>query len=681
MKLSELKDYTVVSEGVKLSELKEYTIVKPETYGATFPATGQESPLQAGLKTAGNIPSSGYNLVKNVGSALASPIQTLKGIGKTAMGGVQKLIPGQQADEEYFNAFTNSLKERYGSLDNLQKTAVNDPVGFATELLGVVGGGASVAGKSAQFNKAVSTVGKGAIKPVTAVTGGIANKTRQATKFTIGQATGLSPETITELVRNPQAFKNVTPEIRRETANVVKEALDTRLSELADTGKGYETIRQSSVAIPIPDRSVQNILDKYGVKVVNGKVKTTAESIPLSSGDKASLESFLETYGNEPILSPNGLLNARSALSELSKYSADKTGNLQKVSRDLRGLYDTVAKRTIPELAQLDFKYAPERQLLSQIKKDILLPNGELKDQAISKIANATGKGKEQFLERVKEIIPDIEQRVKVLRAVEDIENANGIKVGTYSRSITQGGGLVGIATGNVPAIVAAILAQPEIAVPLLKGYGYVGKKALPILRAVKEAANDVNNFTLPAPLLNERGKLKMGASIEDISKTANITGMVDLIKEARKYKSAEEFVGSFGRGKGGIGAGVEYTPNKRILIEQDQTSLADILGEDKTVMVYRGVDRATQKDIVQGDYVATSKELASSYTGQGKILSKNVNLKDIIVDKSDGLTADDIKQWLNGKEFHVEANYVPNGVTKSQLTDIWNKANNKSTP
>jgi hypothetical protein len=54
-----------------------------------------------------------------------------------------------------------------------------------------------------------------------------------------------------------------------------------------------------------------------------------------------------------------------------------------------------------------------------------------------------------------------------------------------------------------------------------LKGAGYIGQKATPILNAVKTIANDINNFKMPAQFIDsDTGGLKMGLSTKDITKT-----------------------------------------------------------------------------------------------------------------------------------------------------------------
>ncbi len=677
-------------------------------YGATFRASPNDNPLQAGLKAAGNVPSSALNLGKGLFSAVTNPIDTAKSLGATVAGGIQKLKPGRQAQEENFDAFTGFLKERYGSLENLQKTATEDPFGFGSEVLSLVTGGAALAGKSAQVSKAIGTVGKTVTKPVAKGASAVANTAKRTTKFGVSQATGLNPETITELLKNPQRYKNINPEIRTETATKVAGALEDRLADLSDMGKGYQTIREAQGFVSIPSNTVKNVLGKYGVKLDKAnKIVTSAESRPLSTGDRVALQDFIDNYGSITNHSNNSFLNTREALSNLAKYDTSKTNFSTNIARDLRQQYDALGKAQIKDLGKLDAEYAPERQLLGDLKKDIFDAKGELKDTAVSRIANLTGKGKERVLERVKQVLPDIEERVKIIKTMEDIERTQGIKVGTYTRTATQAVGVGGLVTGNVPAIVLAILAQPEIAVPLLRGAGYVGQKAAPIINAVKAVASDVNNLRVPTQVseyVQEYMKNpKVGMSIEDVTKRPVSPVKVDpLLTEARKYKSAEEFVNnkinvfhatneaqaksiervgykpSLGRGfSNQPGDFAYFTPSVDGAIRYSKTSS-------------NGLNKITSGSLkgkilkIEGtmpDFEAFGK--AQEQLGVPLGIDSRGNLTMLDVDglkkamRDNGYSAIEFKdRYSNGAK--AIAAIPEDVVTKSQLTDIYNQAHGK---
>ncbi len=132
---------------------------EPAPYGASFPATGQEGIVEGVAKGIGNIPSSALNLAENIGNVAMHPIKTAQGIGNMALGGIEHLIPGKQAQEGSFDALIGSLKDRYGSIDALKKTAINDPTGLALDVATILQGGgaaikgASLAGKAEEIGK------------------------------------------------------------------------------------------------------------------------------------------------------------------------------------------------------------------------------------------------------------------------------------------------------------------------------------------------------------------------------------------------------------------------------------------------------------------------------------------------------------------------------------------------
>ena len=146
----------LVNRGYILQGLND----QPETpqkspSGATFKANGNESLLSGTAKAVGNIPSSGYNLAKNVTHAVLNPVETTTNIVKTLVGGGEAAGHAigigdssiQRPEEQQFNSFVNSLKERYGGIENIKKTLIEDPVGAAADISALLSGGSTAAAK------------------------------------------------------------------------------------------------------------------------------------------------------------------------------------------------------------------------------------------------------------------------------------------------------------------------------------------------------------------------------------------------------------------------------------------------------------------------------------------------------------------------------------------------------
>lgn len=294
-------------------------------------------------------------------------------------------------------------------------------------------------------------------------------------KFTTSQLTGLNPETVTTLITNPKGITQAQAEglSRLNLASQVKKAFDGRLSQLTSTGKEYQAIRNAPGKFILPNNTIENVLNKYGVKVEGGNIIVGPESTPLKPGDRRAIEDFISQYGDAKTYSSNALLNVRRALDNMASYESDKSGVSQAISKELRHVYDGYAKRFLPGLKELDAKFAPEKKIIKQLSKDFFTPEGELKDEAINKIANSVGKGKDKLLARLEELVPGITQKAQILKAIEDIGAANGQKVGTYMRAnpLVVGGSFLANPVLGFLSIAASV---PSIAVPIIKSVGLV---------------------------------------------------------------------------------------------------------------------------------------------------------------------------------------------------------------
>jgi len=362
-------------------------------------------------------------------------------------------------------------------------------------------------------DKTISKTGDLVTKPTEVVATKLADYGKKLATFGTSQATGLNPQTVKTILANPSEFSGEQmKQYSRETiGREVHSDITKRVDELSETGKEYQTIRQAKTAVNIPSSTVSDVLAKYGIILKDGKITTSAESEPLKAGDIRDLQNFIDQYGKESELTSNSFLNARKSLDILSEYGTDKSDVSTRISRDLRSAYDKIGKAQVPGLKELDTQYAPEVKLLKQIKSDYLNPDGTFKDNAITKISNLTNKGREQILERLSKINPDISRKLTILKALEDIQNASGQKVGTYGRAAV---GISGLVTGNVPAIIGAILATPEIATQILRGVGKLQGLKDPVINGIiKTFTTDIK---IPEKLKNY--KPNIGLSIEDVS-------------------------------------------------------------------------------------------------------------------------------------------------------------------
>lgn len=549
------------------------------TYGATFPATGNESPLSAGLKAAGNLPSSGLNLAKNaisllnpktwanLGAAVTGGLDTA--VGKVVGHPIQTTFPGATNNNETTDAFhglVQGLQQRYGSLDNLRKTSVNDPVGLGSDILSLISGGAALVGKGAEVSNAIGRVGGTVTNPLSSVASSVASKGGEAAKFLASQETGLEPSTLSTAAREPAALTAAQKSgLNRATLGTdLQTTIDSRINHLSDLGKGYDSVRSAQTPVTLPEDWFSKVLNDHKIELNNGKIGITKESQVLSPADTSALQHFYDLYGKDTTHSGNSYLNTREALTQLAKYDSAKTGNLERIARDARTELNRY-RNQLPGIQKLDEQYSPEVTSLKQIKSEWINPKtGELKDTAINRIANAGNTGNDARLARLEQLQPGVTKQIQLLKAIEDIQKASGIKVGTYARIGTAATGYA--LGGPVGAAAAAIMTAPEIAVPLIKGLGLVGEKVKPLLQALHSQASDINNFRLPQGA-------SLGLSTQDVSRFLHPEDkgiMTKFIDDARgtksmtdaEYNMAEKLAQHFGismdKGRSGVASAFE---------------------------------------------------------------------------------------------------------------------------
>ena len=508
----------------------------PNPYGATFRATGNETGSDAFLKAAGNVPSSAYNFGKGLFKAVTNPVQTAKAVGGlvTDVGRTvtNKLNDTTGLGHQQATPTLNAVKEayvgaegRYGSLEQASKTAIEDPFGVGSEILSVLQGGAAVAGKTAQLNNVLSKTAKIATSPVTVPVSLASKGIKSTTRFGVSQATGLSQDTISTITKNPKGFAEAKAAgaTRVDLADDVLGAITKASDDLSDLGKGYDAVRTSGQMVSLPDDWVVSALDKYGLKFKNRTVIADRSSRTRNVTDINKIQSFVDNWGDSKTFTADEYLNMRHDLAELAKY--DMAGST--VARDFASniregvLNSDKVRGQIKGLKDLDLIHAEDIKFYKGFKKDYLNPEGQLKDGAASKIVNSVNANNPERLARLEELYPGFTKQAKVVKAVEDIENAMDLKVGTYMRA---GVAITGVATGNLPLIVSAILSVPEIAIPLLKGYGYTAQTVGPVLKAIRNTAGDINNFRSPVALNQSIEKQYPGGIPVGMSIKATVT-------------------------------------------------------------------------------------------------------------------------------------------------------------
>ena len=582
---------------------------------------------------------------------------------------------------------------------------------------GVVKKGVRTGEQIAEAGKTAKLITKEGVKIAKPI---IKAKSPEIAEYAVGQATGLKPETIRKIIDSPEKYTDdILKSVDKESvAKTVKDKIDERVKALSETGKGYNDIRKSADSVIIPEGGLKDILNKNNVSIdVDGKIVTSAESIPLTPTDKKALQQFLDDFGSETELSANSFLNARTALSNMSAFESGKSSASTAMAKQLRKFYDNLGKDQIDGLKVLDNTYSAETGILKRVRKDYFDKNG-FKDGAVNKISNLSNK--EPILKRLEAIIPDIRQQLNVLDVVKDIEYASGRAVGTYARSAIGAGGIV---TGNVPAVVLAIVSTPKVAVPLLRKYGAFKKINGSIIEIIAKSLTDGTKLVgRPLQVMKEFLSTKIDniktwvkelknnqAGFQKLPefKTKNKlpTKTTPLTKEIQKAKaegkSFDEFVEAQYNNRKRIAhsspSGANETLAERLEYDGDVTLREELSGHYKqpddyfsavgprsygydsfygeetlqkirdanktgNIKIYRAVPKNINK-IDDRDWIYFVKEQANTHgelhmDGKAfKILEKEVSIDDVFWD------GNDIREWG-----------YDSGKLESQLKQLWDK-------
>jgi hypothetical protein len=502
----------------------------------------QEAPSIGGFL--GNVVKSGANLVGGIGEAVLHPIQTVQNIGGAAVGGLQELGGQQNENTAKFDALKNYFVQKYGGVQNIEHSIYTDPVGVLADLSAVFGVGAGVAGVAGKVGElagiagaaertagVVSALGKASeltnpLTPVIKGGGALLSKGSGVGKNLASQFTEISPQGMQDIYNHPESY---TPEAMANTtrlnvAQQVESALAEKENALSEAGGGYDAIKRAGDVpagyeniknVPPPNAIpvASNFLEEQFRKVGNLEIKDgTITPTTLSKLGKSGLSKFqdiLDTYKpafQRGYLTPEEFLTLRQRLDEAAFTDAGiKNSTAGKLAAGLRTSLNENYRTAVPGLEELDKNYSSQLEELKTLRKGFIDKDGNLTQSAISKIANAGNKDLD--LERLEKIVPGITRQLTALKVIKEIEGAAGIKVGAYTKSITEAGGVVaGISTGNMAMLAGALsmaaLTSPKFIVPLLRFLGE-NKELIPQVLAnlakyatMSSVANQATNGT-----------------------------------------------------------------------------------------------------------------------------------------------------------------------------------------
>jgi hypothetical protein len=456
--------------------------------------------------------------------------ESARGLISATGGGLKYAFAG---DNLYKQA--EGLKQAGEGLQTAQRAVVSDPVGQIAPFLLAGKPIAEKLGVGSQFDKAISKTAQVVEKPFSYAFGKAKDMTTGTTKFATSQATGLQPKTISQILETPKEFSKqaMTSIDRSSLGKEVQSSLSQRTSILKETGKAYEPVRESSAQVKVSPTFLDTIInDLTGLKFSKkGRWETSSTAKLRDSSDVRSIQHLYDLWKpafKKGYITADEFLNFRTDLANLSKFERQigKSKPIEDLTKIARGRFNEAYRPQLEGLEGLDIEFSKQIKELRELTHGLVDKSGNITDTGISKIANLT-ENKPNLAVQLEQIVPGITQKVKILKAIEDIQHASGIKVGTYSRAAITGGAF--FLGGPLQAIITAVLTSPEMAVPILRSYGLlknsrVVQGVINALRTGGQAINQLPEKT-PAVLNKDIKKIKMpaGLSIKDVSKNTAI--------------------------------------------------------------------------------------------------------------------------------------------------------------
>lgn len=338
-----------------------------EETGALFPAQTGGKPLAEIAKTVGNVPSSLLNNAKNIAKAVISPIETVKGLSSFAGGALRTagekigIIQDTEdtASEQTFDAIVENLKGRYGSLEAMQRTATNDPVGFGADVLSVVTGGAGAIGKLGKVTKGLEAVTEVAKAPIISK---IATRFDDVAIRQMDKALNLNPSDVRKIKRPNVAGKNPSEWLleRDFTGNQLKIADDLDVYSAGTKTKVDEGLAGITKRFPAEEaQSARQILDV---------LKQTFSDIPGNEKLVSRLDN-LRTKTDYDLTELNNIKRLVDSNLKIFRTTGDiKSGA---ISQGLANLRDDLKTFIEERAASEGFKEVKELNKETQVAKEI----------------------------------------------------------------------------------------------------------------------------------------------------------------------------------------------------------------------------------------------------------------------------------------------------------------------
>jgi hypothetical protein len=374
--------------------------VQPET--TLDPETlSWKDTLISGMK---NLPSSGFQLLKDLKNSVVNYEDTVTALAGTIVGGIEKVIPGEQPNEKYVDLLMDFYKDRYGSIDGFKQALATDPAGVLADgaSFAVPGGAMLKSVGSATKVNALTRMGSAAIKTGTAIDP--FNLGQKALKVPAGLITNKLP---TKLYQSAVKFSPAMGKIKVD--NMIETAL---MNQIMPTTGGLTRLKSKLNVLNKEISDKINIAEKQGKRIHMNEFFKDMDSLrneAIYSSDVKKINKVVEDFIQKQAIEPRRLTMSPSEAQTLKKkmykelestYSkiAAKPISVETKRTIVRGIKESL-EQIIPEIKQLNQKNSTLIELNKAIEKrvgainnaDIIPFSSTMKAAAATQAAGGAG--------------------------------------------------------------------------------------------------------------------------------------------------------------------------------------------------------------------------------------------------------------------------------------------------
>ena len=399
---------------------------KPRSYGiGTEFEKDPNSWREAVVMALQNIPSDSWEFAKNMTYPVRHFKTFVKGTGKMIKGAAEKIKPGEQENEKYFNALVETLENNYGSVEGFRNYVANHPVQASADVSTVLMPVFKLLEESgvigARTAKITSTIGS-AFEPF--------NMAKRIASLPFK----LVPEAV-PIKMYERAVKFLPSLSQADRVKVIKTAINTR-NQIMPTANGMKKLHGM---IDNYNKRISELVNAY-----DGKDFIPVERLYKGLDD---IKNVMKTQSDEPAKIESAFKALKKQWEEAEKISPVRTPSQvqkikQRIYKDLQTMYEK--HKSSPARAELRLHIAENaKKALEDIIPEIKQLNKEDGD--------------------LLELMKAIETRANAITNRDLINIGIPVKMGTLSGVGFVLGGQQGAAIGSSLGLVLGIYDLPQV--------------------------------------------------------------------------------------------------------------------------------------------------------------------------------------------------------------------------